>query len=91
MAALADDSTYFPATVEEYLNTLAPAEHDAVKAALKHEPMIWRLHPHRIGDQATGIQGFVPWLLADRGVTISPEDLDAVFGVIAPPPIYVPS
>lgn len=83
---LADDTTYFPATVEEYLETLAPAEHDLVKAALKYEPNIWRLHPHLIGD--VGVIGFIPWLLSEKSVTITDEQLDTIFEVPVPAPLY---
>lgn len=83
---LADDTTYFPATVEAYLSTLAPSEHDQVKAALKYEPLIWRLHPYLIGD--TGIVGFVPWLLAEHSITITDAQLDTIFEVPVPPPLY---
>lgn len=85
-AELADDATYFPATVEEYLNTLAPAEHDLVKAALKYEPKIWRLHPHLIGD--VGVIGFIPWLLSEKAVNITDDQLDSIFEVPVPAPIY---
>ncbi|SNT76705.1 hypothetical protein [Paracoccus seriniphilus] len=83
---LADDSTFFPATVEEYLNSLPPAEHDMVKAALKYEPKIWRLHPHLVGD--AGITGFVPWLAVQKGITITEDQLDQIFEVPVPEPIY---
>lgn len=88
VSELVDDTTYFPATVEEYLNSLDPGEHDTVKAALKYEPLIWRLHPYLIGD--VGVQGFIPWLAAENAVTITEAQLDTIFDVPVPPPLYTP-
>lgn len=90
MAELSDDTTYFPATIEDYLSSLTPAEHDLVKAAMKYEPNIWRLHEYIIGDAGAGIQGFVAWLAAERSLTITETQLDEVFGVPVPPPLYTP-
>lgn len=88
VSELADDTNYFPDTVEEYLNTLAAAQHDTVKAAMKYEDNIWRLHPYLIGDPGNAITGFIPWLSSEKNVTITPEQLDIIFEVPVPPPLY---
>ncbi|MDB6177944.1 hypothetical protein PAF17_10570 [Paracoccus sp. Z330] len=95
MSQLADDTTSLPATVEEFLNLpeFSPAQHDLIKAGLKSWPTISRgntrlvgpLHPDDPGD---GLPYFVPWLASAKGITITDEDLDGMFEVPVPAPIY---
>lgn len=86
MSQLSDDGSYFPLRVEQYLNSIPAAEHDIVKAALKYEAKIWRLHPYFIGEPAQSIQGFIPWLFMHHGVNITEDQLDEIFDVPVPPP-----
>lgn len=90
ISELSDDTTYFPARVEEYLNTLPTVEHDEVKGALKYEPNIWRLHPYLVGDPANGVVGAIPWLVTEYSITITDDQLDEIFEVPVPPPFYSP-
>lgn len=90
LAELSDDSTYFPATVEEYLDSIPAQDRENVRVTLKMEPMIWRMHAYVIGDPGQGIQGFVPWLAAEKSVIITEAQIDAIFGVPLPVPLYEP-
>lgn len=90
LSELADDTTYFPATIEEYLASIPAPHGDHVRITLKMEPQIWRMHAYVIGDPANGIQGFVPWLEAEKSITITEAQIDAIFEVPLPVPIYLP-
>lgn len=85
----------FPPTFEEFLSLpgFSTAQHDLIKGGLRSWPTIGRgetrlngpLHPADPGD---GLPYFLPWLATEKSVTITAAQLDAIFEVQLPPPLY---
>lgn len=85
----------FPPTVDEFLALPAftTAQHDLIKGGLKSWATISRaetrifgpIHPSDPGD---GLPYFIPWLAAEKSITITEAQADEMFGVPVPPPLY---
>lgn len=96
--AVSEVSEYdFPPTLDEFLSDpgFTSTEHDYIKAGLKSWPTIERantriegpIHPSDPGD---GLPYFTDWLATEKSITITSEQLDTMFNVDVPPPLYTP-
>lgn len=91
---IANRADGFPAVVDEFLSILPANVRDYVLAGMRTRP-IGRLDPRLTGpthpgDPGDGLPSFIPWLASEKGITITPEQIDAAFGVEVEP-LYVPA
>lgn len=89
---IANNPSGLPNVVDEFLNALPTEQHDLVLAGMRTRP-IGRTEPRLTGpthpnDPGDGIISLIPWLESEHSITITPEQLDDLFGVILPPPFH---
>lgn len=95
MAEIANDAVGIPATIREFIDLpeFPQFERDLMLAYFKTMPTVPRsmtrvfgpIHPDDPGD---GYPSFIPWLATAKSITISAEQLDILWGVDVPPPLY---
>lgn len=95
MAEVANDEAGIPATIREFIDLpeFPQLEKDLMLAYFKTMPMLPRsmtrvfgpIHPNDPGD---GYPAFIPWLATAKSITITPEQLDILWNVPVPPPLY---
>ncbi len=74
-----DGAHVIPPTIEAWFATLPEPERSQIRGTHIYEPLVWRLHPHVL---ALAASSFMP---------MTDDQLDRVFGVPVPEPLYQPA